>query len=129
MTIPFAIEYMESLHPRGWTGIMKRNHELALEATGLVVEATGLRPPCPPEMLGSMGSVMLPYVPPSSLPHPDGIDPLQDWLRFEKGIEIPVTFTPSPRNRFLRWSCQLYNSLPQYEYLASVLKEKQSRLF
>lgn len=121
MTIPFAIDYMAGLHPGGWPGLMEANRRLAVEATELVSEETGLEPPCPPEMLGSMGSVMLPYAPPSTLPPPEGIDPLQERLRRERGIEIPVTFTPSPKGRFLRFSCQLYNSIEQYAYLAASL--------
>ncbi|MBN2587312.1 MAG: aminotransferase class V-fold PLP-dependent enzyme [Candidatus Fermentibacteraceae bacterium] len=127
MAIPFAIRYMEGLHPEGWKGIMRDNHELAVAATELVSRETGLQPPCPLDMLGSMGSVVLPYLPPSVLPPPEGIDPLQDRLRSERGIEVPVTFTPNPSGRFLRFSCQLYNSLPQYEELASSLREELSR--
>ena len=122
MTIPFAIEYMEGLHPDGWRGIMEHNRRMASEAVEMLSGITGLEPPCPVDMFGSMGSVILPYRAPSVLPPPEGIDPLQDWLRHEGGIEVPVTFTALPPGRFLRFSCQLYNSLPQYEHLATALQ-------
>jgi len=40
----------------------------------------------------------------------------------ELGIEVPSTPWPAPPKRLLRISSQLYNSLPQYERLASALK-------
>lgn len=122
MVLPFAIGYMEKLHPEGWRGIMSDNHGLAVRAAELISRETGLTPSCPPEMLGSMGSVMLPWKPPSTLPPPEGIDPLQAWLRRERDIEVPVIFTASPPGRFLRFSCQIYNSPAQYRYLAEAVK-------
>ena len=75
-------------------------------------------------MLGSMGAVILPYSTPTGLPHPEGIDPLQNWLLSEKQIEIPVIHTAIPPGRLLRFSAQLYNGDAEYEYLAKVLRDR-----
>jgi len=121
MTIPFAIDYMEKLHPGGWMGIMKENHDKAVRAIKLISKETGLQLTCPESMFGSMGSVILPYLDPSGLPHPEGMDPLWTWLLKEKQIEIPVIHTTIPPGRFLRLSAQLYNGRAEYEYLAKAL--------
>jgi isopenicillin-N epimerase len=121
MTIPFTIDYLEGLHPGGWRGIMNDNHEKATRAGRLICETTGLQLTCPESMMGSMGAVILPYISPSVLRSPEGIDPLQSWLFREKRIEIPVIFTSNPPGRFLRWSAQLYNGDPEYKYLSGTL--------
>ncbi len=122
MAIPFAIDYFAKLHPGGWNGIMKDNHEKMVRASELIEEKLGLQLTCPPSMLGSMGAVILSYRAPSGLPHPEGIDPLWAWLLKEKNIEIPVIYTDIPPGRFLRFSAQLYNGDSEYEYLAEALK-------
>lgn len=123
MSIPFTIDFMESLHPGGWTGIMNENHEKAVRAERLICGRLGIEPFCPESMIGSMAAVSLPWQPPSDLPPPEGIDPLQNWLLREKQIEIPVTFTRIPHGRFLRLSAQLYNSDAEFEYLCESLME------
>lgn len=123
MAIPFAVDFMEELHPGGWEGLMMENHEMVLRAVCNITGRTGLKTPCPPEMFGSMGSVMLPWKPPPEVPPPEGIDPLQQFLR-QSGIEVPVTFTSTPPGRFLRFSCQLYNDDSQYSLLADMLRSR-----
>jgi len=123
MTIPFTIDYLEGLHPDGWRGIMKENHEKAVRACRLISGKLGLQLTCPEDMFGSMGSVILPYIPPLALAPPEGIDPLQSWLLKEKRIEIPVIYTDNPKGRFLRFSAQLYNGDAEYEYLTEALRD------
>lgn len=123
MSIPFTIDFMESLHPDGWTGIMNENHEKVVRAEGLICDRLGIEPSCPENMIGSMAAISLPWKQPSDLPPPEGIDPLQNWLFREKQIEIPVTFTSIPQGRFLRLSAQLYNSDADFEYLCRSLLE------
>lgn len=123
MSIPFTIDFMESLHPGGWTGIMNENHEKVVRAERLICDQLGIEPSCPESMIGSMAAVSLPWKPPSDVLPPEGIDPLQNWLLREKQIEIPVTFTSIPHGRFLRLSAQLYNSDAEFEYLCRSLLE------
>jgi isopenicillin-N epimerase len=61
----------------------------------------------------------MPARPISPLP----MDPLQDQLRIEHSIEIPVMPWPVYPHRVIRYSAQLYNSLPQYRLLAKALAE------
>jgi len=49
---------------------------------------------------------------------------LQDRLRARHHIEVPILSWPAPPKRLLRIAPQLYNSLPQYERLASALLEE-----
>ena len=50
-------------------------------------------------------------------------DALHGRLFDQFRIEVPVMPWPHPPHRLLRISAQLYNALPQYEYLAGALKE------
>ncbi len=123
MAIPFAIDYMEKLHPGGWNGIMMDNHKKAVRAIEMISGKLSLQPACPAGMMGSMGALILSYIAPSGLPHPEGIDPLWTWLLREKQIEIPVIHTAIPPGRIIRISAQLYNGDTEYEYLAEALND------
>jgi isopenicillin-N epimerase len=122
LTVPKALSYMGSLLPGGWPQIMDHNRRLALEGRKLLCQALQIEPPCPDEMIGSLASVPLSdsaaMTPPTS---PLYADPLQDELRERFAIEVPIIPWPAPPKRVLRISAQLYNSLPQYERLASAL--------
>jgi isopenicillin-N epimerase len=56
------------------------------------------------------------------------LDPLQDRLLREFHIEVPIMYWPKKPQRILRIAAQLYNSLPQYERLAGVLKKVLPRV-
>lgn len=124
LTIPEAIRWMSSLLPGGLTEVMARNRRLALRARQIICEALGINLPCPDSMIGSLASIPIAAstdsTPPSS---PLYADPLQDWLRDQHAIEVPVIPWPAPPRRLLRISAQLYNSLPQYQQLAIALRE------
>jgi isopenicillin-N epimerase len=114
-----SIDYMATLHPGGWSGIMQRNASLALKARSLLLDATRTEPPFPGSMVGCMASVKLPDLD-NGGPRPiDWFDPIQQALR-ERGIEAPVI--QCLPGRFLRVSAQLYNDLSQYEHLAGILR-------
>jgi len=129
MTIPFTLDYMASLHPEGWEGVMKANHHLISEASTMLTSRLGLELACPTSMLGSMAAFIIGSVPPPDAPPPEGIDRLQQWLLNEWSIEVPVISTSIPNGRFIRISAQLYNSIEQYEYLCDALETAPSGLF
>lgn len=123
LCVPEAIRCVGKLLPGGWPEVMRRNRALALAARVRLCQAFNLSLPCPDECVGALASVPLPDAeddtPPSS---PLYADPLQERLRQEFNIEVPVIPWPAPPKRLLRISAQLYNSLPQYQRLAEVLK-------
>lgn len=122
LCVPEAIRFMQQLLPGGWPEVMRRNRNLALEARRLLATTLGVDLPCPDAMVGSLASLPLPDAESVEVPKsPLYIDPLQESLRRENGIEVPVIPWPAPPKRLLRISAQLYNSLPQYQHLANQL--------
>jgi isopenicillin-N epimerase len=122
LSVPEALRFVGSLVPGGWPEIMKRNHRLALAGRNILCDALGIEPPCPDELIGSLASVSLPDAPRRHRAlSPLYVDPLQDDLLAEYGIEVPVIPWPAPPKRLLRISAQLYNSLPQFERLSAAL--------
>jgi isopenicillin-N epimerase len=125
LSVPVAIEFMGSLLPGGWREVMQRNRALALAGRKLLCEALQLPLPCPDAMIGSIASIPISdgktMKPPKT---PLYLDALQELLFAKWKIEVPIIPWPAPPKRLLRISAQLYNSLPQYEYLrAALLKE------
>jgi isopenicillin-N epimerase len=122
LAVPEALRTMESLLPGGWPTIMARNRRLALAARRLLCDVLRIEVPCPADLIGSLATVPLPpgrdSAPP---PSPLYADPLQDQLREQFGIEVPIIPWPAPPQRVLRISAQLYNALPQYQRLAEAL--------
>jgi isopenicillin-N epimerase len=114
-----AIHFMPSLVDGGWTAVMRRNRELALQARDLLCEALAIDKPAPDEMLGAMASVPLPV---NDAIEPPLSDPLQDALLFQHGIEVPVMYWPQFPQRLLRISAQLYNEVSDYRKLAGILR-------
>lgn len=123
LCIPDSLRFMENLHSLGWSGIMSSNRELALAARQTICSALGVEPPCPDSMVGSMAAIpLLGYSPCISMV-PGDLDPLQKWLRREKGIVAPVVDVCNDAQRCVRISAQQYNFLEQYHYLAESLLE------
>jgi isopenicillin-N epimerase len=117
-----ALRFLPSIVEGGWAEVMGRNHALALRARDILCTALGIDKPAPDEMLGAMAAVPLPDGSPDEL-SPLQIDPLQDALLDRFSIEVPVMQWPSPPKRVLRVSAQLYNTVSEYERLASALRE------
>ena len=125
LTVPKAIDLVGSLLPGGWPEVMRRNRELALAARQLLGATLQIPLPCPDQMIGSLASLPIPDARDGQLSNnPLYLDPLQDRLLQEHGIEVPVIPWPAPPKRLLRISAQLYNSLPQYVRLAAALKQE-----
>jgi isopenicillin-N epimerase len=103
---------------------MASNRAKVLAARALLCERLGVAPHCPEELVGSMATISLPDgfpMEPSRL----GVDPLQDRLLLEHGIEVPIVPWPRPPHRHLRVSAQLYNSHAEYQRLAEALEALQ----
>ncbi|MGI0495062.1 aminotransferase class V-fold PLP-dependent enzyme [Alkalinema pantanalense CENA528] len=113
LSVPKAIAYLESLLPNGWMGLMEHNHNLAVIARKKMSEVLEITLPCPDEMLGSM----------ATLPLSDG-DPqaLYQQLWQEFNIEVPIIPFPTTSQRLIRISAQIYNTLPEYEFLGKTLR-------
>lgn len=119
LCLPAALRCLGSLLPGGIPALMRHNHELAVAGRELLCRRLGSPPPAPTSMLGSLASVLLP---PSDEPLAEhGLDALQHRLWQRDRIEVPVMRWPRPALRLLRISPQIYNSLPQYEFLAARL--------
>ena len=125
LSVPKAIEFVRSLRPGGWKEVMNHNRDLTLAARRVLCDALQIPLPCPDDLIGSLASVPIPdakHSRPSKSPL--YLDALQDELLAKFSIEVPVIPWPAPPKRLLRISAQLYNSLPQYERLAGVLKKQ-----
>jgi isopenicillin-N epimerase len=124
LSVPESLRVIGALLPGGWPAVMQRNRALALEARQLLCNALNVPPPCPDEMIGSLAAVPLPDMTATDIARiSNGLDPLRGRLLRKHGIEVPVFPWPAPPKRWLRVSAQLYNSLPQYEKLAAVLRK------
>ncbi len=129
-SIPTAIRTMESIvGPGGWPEIMRRNRELTLKARDLLCRALNVQPPAPDSMIGCLSTIFLPPHDADRtarlLARPSKYhDALQDILVHKHRIQVPLWSIAGDGRRLFRISAQLYNSLPQYEYLAAALKEE-----
>jgi isopenicillin-N epimerase len=107
---------------------MKRNHSLVIAARKIICDTLDIKSPTPDELIGSMATIPIwdstNY---SSSPNPLYMDALQTFLWENQKIEVPIIPWESYPKRVLRISAQLYNSLPQYEKLAEILKEIKNR--
>ena len=126
LSVPEAIRFIGSLLPGGWPEVMRRNRALALTARNILCGALKSELPCPDDFIGSMASIPISDSVSSNAPvSPLYADPLQDTLRDDHGIEVPIIPWPAPPKRLLRVSAQLYNSLPQYERLGLSMQEQK----
>jgi isopenicillin-N epimerase len=128
LSVPEALRFIESQLPGGWPAVMTRNHALAVAGRKLLSDALQVAPPCPPEFLGSLATLPLPDAPAGKAPQPPIFEyPLQDRLRMQHDLEVPIMPWPSPPHRLIRIAPHLYNSLSQYERLANALVDELNR--
>jgi isopenicillin-N epimerase len=115
-----AISWLGELLPGGWRELRERNHRLAVTARRVLCEALGAEAPCPEDMLGAMATLPLP---PrfQGVPRSGRIDAEQERLYDRFRIEVPLMRVGQPERRYFRISAHIYNSLPEYEYLAEAL--------
>jgi isopenicillin-N epimerase len=119
LCVPEALRFIGGLLPAGWPQVMAVNRDLTLKARVLMLESSGVAPPCPDAMLGSMASIPLPPAAAGSPAHRLDCDGLHDWFR-ERDVETWLHPHPLP---LLRISAQLYNDLDQFKRLAALLEE------
>ena len=120
LCVPTAIKFMKSLMPGGWQAIYERNHKLAIQARDLLCETLDVDHPAPDGMLGPMAAVPLPDADYDEAEPPTFLDPLTERLA-RGGFEVRVVGWPQLPKRLLRVSCQLYNTLEDYQALCDVL--------
>jgi isopenicillin-N epimerase len=123
LSVPHAIRFMGGLLPGGWQDLRETNRSLALAARRLLCDRFGVPPACPDEMIGTLASVPLASGQYRFTTMRLAFDPVEDELRERYRIEVPVLDCPDGPGSILRVAAQIYNSLPQYEYLADALEE------
>ena len=117
-----AIRWLGSLLPGGWPELRARNHQLVVAARRMLCDLLEVEPPCPENLLGFMATIPLPLRF-QNRPRTGKIDREARRLYDEWGIEVPFVRIGSPQSRYFRISAQIYNSLPEYRYLAKALSE------
>lgn len=120
LVIPDLLQLLEGLEPDGWPGLMSRNHRLALGARELLAVTLDLQPPTPDEMVGAMASLPLPD---ATGADPGGIDSLLTNRLIDAGFEALAFHWPHWPSQVLRVSAFHYNTIDEYEALATVLQD------
>ncbi|MCG6948432.1 MAG: aminotransferase class V-fold PLP-dependent enzyme [Acidobacteria bacterium] len=122
LAVPSALREMESMVEGGWEAVLRRNRKLVLKGRESLCETLGIDPPCQESMIGSLASLPLPAGDDGSVNELFPFDRLQERLFTDFRIEVPVISWPSPPNRVIRISAQLYNRPEQYEMLGEALR-------
>jgi isopenicillin-N epimerase len=120
LSVPAAIDTVAEMHPEGWPGVMKANHDLIVRGRAIISRALGLDQPIPDDAVGSMAAIPLPG--PRGVGISGDLDPLTERLRDEWNIEVPVFSWQDWPQRVLRISAQRYNTEQDYEKLAAALR-------
>lgn len=117
-----ALEFVNKHVPGGWNELMLRNHQLALLARQEIANHFQIPIPCPNDQIPSMAALPLPTafrdlgtVGVQKLPA------LQEWLRSQHQIEVPVPAIRDGLHDFIRISAQAYNCLDDYSRLIKAL--------
>lgn len=114
LCIPEAIKFMGSLLSGGWEELRSKNHHLALEARKLLSEKLQVPLPCPDSMIGAMAVLPLGE-------KWQNFSDLNQHLWEYYRIEVPVMPWFDSQKPLIRISAQIYNTLSQYDYLATAL--------
>ena len=121
LVVPVAIEHMGAQLPGGWDELRQRNHDLVVYGAKLICDAIGIEQVVPESMIGSMVGIGLP-----GECEPGGLmgEALWDRLYLKHGIQVPIWDLPGVHARVMRVSCQLFNSVGDFEKLAGALREE-----
>lgn len=120
LTIPTALDFIDSLATNGVNEMMKQNHQLCIEMTNMLCKTLEIPLPCPNDSISSMCALPISSANPL---FPGQIDPIQDQLFHDYHIEIPVIRWPDSTSRLIRFSCHSYNNPAQYKLLGNCLKK------
>ncbi|HEX7669808.1 MAG TPA: aminotransferase class V-fold PLP-dependent enzyme [Polyangiaceae bacterium] len=121
LCVPEAIRFIGSLVPGGWPEVRRRNRALVLEARALLSATLGAPLLAPESMIGSLASLPLPDAAPGASRNPYE-EPLHCALLEKYGIEVPAFIWPAPPSRLVRVAAHLYNTLEEFQKLASALR-------
>jgi len=116
LSVPAALEYFNQY---GWQRVREHNHAMAVWAQQYLAQQWDVEPVAPTDgaMLGSMVTV---FAPREAARFESG-EALIDALFEQHGIEVAV-FDWNDQ-RFVRVSCQIYNTVEDYERLAKAVRE------
>jgi isopenicillin-N epimerase len=123
LSVPFAVDFMSNLVPGGWNEVMELNRTKALSARDILCGTLGVEAPCPESMVGSMAAIPIGKGIISGKKPLHWTEPMQNRLKEDYGIIVPITEIRGGSHRLLRISAQLYNSAGQYSYLADSLRK------
>ena len=124
LTVPAALDAVEAMHPEGWPGVRRSIRELCLAGRRILIDALGIDPPAPDEMIGAIASLP---VPPANHSGNEIFDPLMAALEQRHRIQVPVFTWPAPPERLLRISAHIYNDESQYRRLAEAVTAELGR--
>ncbi len=120
LTVPDAIGVVGRMESGGWPAVMKRNHELALEARRIICDVLAIQAPAPDEMVESLFAIRLFD---RSGEDPGGLlSPLNQEL-LDAGFETLVMVWPEWPHQIIRISAHLYNELDEYRLIADTLSQ------
>jgi isopenicillin-N epimerase len=118
LSIPTALDFINSQLDRGWPELMANNHQLAVTARKSICETLEISPPCPDEMIAAMASIPLPQKV-EEFP----ANQLQAALYHQYHIQVPIFYFLPTQQWMIRISAQIYNTEKQYRNAAQALKE------
>ena len=116
LSVPHALDFIEHALPGGVGELYAKNRALALAGRALLSKALGATPSGPEELVGSMATLTLPS---TGLPAPED---LYRRLLEEHRIQLPVFAVRDRTECAFRVSAHLYNTLDDYQELASAFE-------
>ncbi|MGI9471989.1 MAG: aminotransferase class V-fold PLP-dependent enzyme, partial [Rubripirellula sp.] len=119
LSVPAAIDFLNSLMPGGIHALMKANQTKAIIARSMLCEALHFDCPAPDSMIGSLASIPLPDSAQRRFP---SIDDLCSKLFDDYHLELPIFEMPAINQQLLRVSLQAYNDIEQIERLCNALR-------
>lgn len=122
LCVPDAIRFLSGLLPGGLPELLAHNHALAVKGARRLVEHASLTRVAPDSMVGSMVAFQLSCQDEAAVPMTAGS--FQRWLYEEHCIDVAVTSELAAPGQILRVSAQCYNSLQDFDQLATALRQQ-----